>query len=200
MNPIILSALITAVSSIVAAYIGRKTGEVAGHKRGREQGEREGRRRGHTQGLEEGREQGEKEAQQLFQQRLEAAPILYTQKLDELIVGGLKEGENEAQVNARAIVRTRDNLRGSSETIASSLNGEIDQLAQELQSTASEEELRQTIKVLAKVWPSKKLQIQIEIRKVIAELGLEVVHKQDALYQEQEASSRNSESRREFYN
>jgi hypothetical protein len=124
------------------------------------------------------------------QRRVEAAPRRYIKELDQLIARALREGEDKAIINARAIVAARNNLRSSLVSISRSLNSEIDQLARDIgQRTASVlppsspsqngddvsiKQAYETIQVLARVWPTKRAEIQYEIRKLLAELGLGV--------------------------
>jgi len=122
--------------------------------------------------------------------RIEAAPRKYVQELDKLIQRADKEGADNAIVNARAIVAVRDSLRGSLVAISKQLNSEIDNLASELGGTRGPlaelgrslersdapdpKRVYQTIQVLVRIWPSKSEQIEVEIRKLLAELGLEI--------------------------
>jgi hypothetical protein len=49
---------------------------------------------------------------------------------------------------------------------------DIDVLGREVREAASRTSVYETIEVLAKKWPAKKDQVEIELRKVLAELGL----------------------------
>jgi len=120
------------------------------------------------------------------QQRLEAAPRVYVNQLDLLIQRAVGEGEDRAILNARAIVAARNSLATSLMGISGQLDGEIDKLAQEIGeptlkpgslalSSNKEPDKKaayQTILVLQRVWPTKKQQIEFEIRKLLAEMGL----------------------------
>lgn len=123
-----------------------------------------------------------------WQQRkkVEAAPRKYVAELDALIQRAIKEGDDFAIVNARAIVATRNSLRASLVAISSQLNSEIDRLSQEIgqpvpqhqtvnatgPQAPSASEVFRTIQVLSRIWPAKRVQIEVEIRKLLAELGL----------------------------
>jgi hypothetical protein len=127
---------------------------------------------------------GEKE-----RKRVGEAPFVYVRRLDELIKRGAKEGRDNAIINARAIVAARNSLARSLVSISSSLNSEIDKLAEQigeprlipgalppgterLNSFADAERAYDSIQVLARIWPSKRSQVVIEVRKILAELGL----------------------------
>jgi hypothetical protein len=119
------------------------------------------------------------------------APFLYVKRLDELIRRALHEGAENAVINARAIVAARNSLARSLVSISSSLDSQIDRLAEEigeailtvghlseespkvplLGSTANQKAY-DTIKVLARIWPAKRSQIIVEVRKILAELNI----------------------------
>jgi hypothetical protein len=118
-----------------------------------------------------------------------SAPIRYVERLDELITRGEREGPGNAVVNARAIVAARDGLRSSLVSLSGQLNSEIDRLAGEIvrggvpyvvtrvenhirSDEPNPEEVFNTIRVLARTWPAKREQIQVEVRKLLAELDL----------------------------
>ena len=121
--------------------------------------------------------------------KIEAAPNRYVDELDKLINSGVKQGPEKAVINGRAIVRVRDSLRGSLVAISGQLNSEIDRLALDLngtpfpasdlaravegQKTPDPKQVYDTIQVLSKVWPAKREQVKVEIRKLLAELGLD---------------------------
>lgn len=129
-------------------------------------------------------------AQRKNQKKIDAAPRKYVEQLDILIKNGVAGGVENAVLNARAIVSARNSLRNSLVAISSQLNSEIDRLAIEIgedvsrpQGPSSRDRDRRyldinaqvaynTILVLSKVWPAKKEQIEVEIRKLLAEMGL----------------------------
>jgi hypothetical protein len=122
------------------------------------------------------------------QQKIDAAPNAYVKELDELIQRGFREGEGMAIINARAIVAVRNSLRSSLISISTQLNSEIDRLSSNIgeaitrletvTNRPTEEinpaEVYRTIQVLVRTWPAKRTQIKVEIRKILAELGLDV--------------------------
>lgn len=121
-------------------------------------------------------------------QNIDAAPKRYVQELDNLITRALKEGEENAILNSRAIVSTRNSLRASLVSLSKHLNSEIDRLAKDIGETVETplepsraenisnnleaKRAYDTIQVLARIWPAKKIQIEYEIRKLLTELGL----------------------------
>lgn len=120
--------------------------------------------------------------------RIEAAPRQFVNELDKLIQRAHEEGLNSAIVNARAIVATRNALRSSLTSISIQLNSEIDKLASDVgkatetldtlsqvSKSGEPKEVYETIMVLVRIWPAKKQQIEVEIRKLLAELGLDIV-------------------------
>ena len=94
-------------------------------------------------------------------QKVNAAPQIYTEQLSELINMAINDGVQQSGVNGRAIVKARNDVRGSLESISELLNSEIDKLDQQLNNSATEEEIYETLQVLKKAWPVKKLQIEI---------------------------------------
>jgi len=123
------------------------------------------------------------------QKRIDAAPRRYVEELDKLITRAAKEGPENAVLNARAIVAARNSLRNSLVGISSQLDSEIDHLAADIGEVIKQpqgpsmpqpgapsdaKQAYDTIQVLVRIWPSKKQQIEVEIRKLLAELGLEV--------------------------
>jgi hypothetical protein len=126
-------------------------------------------------------------------QVIEEAPTVYVQELDKLINTAVDEGEDNAILNAKAIVAARNSLAGSLTGLGKQLDGQIDGLAKMIGSDTlgvpdslhegsprnpensapfSNREVYMQIRVLKKIWPAKKRQIEIEIRKLFAELGL----------------------------
>jgi hypothetical protein len=129
------------------------------------------------------------DAQRQLKRKIDAAPRTYINHLDALITRAYREGVGNAIVNARAIVAARNSMRGSLSNIRKNLNTEIDRLASEVGMPFEETEhaLRtatsdtpdaatvfQTIDVLSRMWPAKRAEIEVEIRKILAEFGLPI--------------------------
>ena len=108
-----------------------------------------------------------------YAKTIKEAPRRYVEHLDRLICEALDAGSNLARVKSQSIVSTRNDLRGSLSAIANRLNSDIDTLESQLQAQAPVQELFGTVQVLHDKWPAKKDQIEYEIRKLMAEIGLE---------------------------
>jgi len=119
---------------------------------------------------------------------LDAAPRNYVSELDKLISQAIAEGPDKAVLNARAIVKVRNDLRNNLVTISAKLNSEIDRLAEQLGELGprplgpsvpgekpfiSSGAAWETIQVLQKVWPAKKREIEDAIRQILTEVGLD---------------------------
>ena len=128
---------------------------------------------------------------EILRKKLNAAPRKYVEELEKLILRGYDEGLGKAIINARSIVSTRNDLRSSLISISARLNSEIDQLALDIghrlikpdepsvpstnpnNSDIDAEKAFETIQVLYRNWPAKKVQIEVEIKKLLTELGLD---------------------------
>jgi hypothetical protein len=126
-------------------------------------------------------------AKDTYTAKLRAAPRIYVERLDELIKRGVDEGITNAIVNARAIVNVRGDLAESLVSMSRFLDTEIDELASEVGGQRLSSSLTPsggnprgdpsaafaTIQVLSRKWPSKRDQIEVEIRKLFTEMGLD---------------------------
>lgn len=108
-----------------------------------------------------------------YEKALFNAAERYGAHIEGLITAATNEGADRVRANAQAIVSTRDDLRGSLVSLQELLNSDIDRLAQQLRSQMPAAVLIETCDVLAKKWPAKRDQIEVTIRKIFAELGLE---------------------------
>lgn len=121
---------------------------------------------------------------------LDAAPRQYVEELDKLIARAMVEGPPKAIINARAIVGVRNSLRSSLVSVSRQLNSQIDRLALEIGEVVQEPAppsvprskiegaeysatAFETIEVLSRTWPTKKVEIENEIRKLLSELRLD---------------------------
>lgn len=118
-----------------------------------------------------GRQSGKKIGREEKQKEIDGAPRKYVEHLGKLIHTAIGKGSKAAVLNARAIVSTRDDLQGSTMKISEVLNSDIDRLAREVKD-AGDSAVYETIQVLGKKWPAKKDQVEVELRKVLAELGI----------------------------
>jgi hypothetical protein len=122
----------------------------------------------------------------LVKRKINSAPERYVERLNQMINKAYIEGPEKCIIHGKAIVATRDTLRNSLQSAASTMNSQLDRLASQLNIpyTYSEsykmnnaekvykEEVWETIQVLYEYWPAKKIEIEYEIRKIIAELDL----------------------------
>lgn len=150
MDPVTLGAIISAGAMIAAALIGKNWGE----RRGRDK-ERE-----------------------FWEKTLKSAPDLYTTRIGILISEASASNSNDIMAKARSIVSTRNDLRGSLVSLAALLNSDIDRLSIEIaeaEQAANRDtgRIRETVAVLKSKWPGKREQVEVELRKILAELGLE---------------------------
>ncbi len=128
-------------------------------------------------------------ARHRVQQKIEAAPREFVNEMDRVITRAHQEGPDRAIINGRAIVATRDTLAASLAKVSVQLNSEIDRLATQIgeapiferlvRSTvttqpADPRAVWETIEVLVRMWPAKKKQIEVEIRGILAVLGLDI--------------------------
>ena len=118
---------------------------------------------------------GRRNAEKKFTQKQKAAVQRFGEELKKLIDASEPESE-EVVVMARSIVSVRNNLRGRLESLASTLNSDIDLLAELLGDGKSPVEnasaVRERLAVLKKAWPSKVTEMDVAVRKLLTELGL----------------------------
>lgn len=127
------------------------------------------------------------EKQRMYQQVYESAPERYASSLG-LLIGKAKADVSDnlsaerIEVSARAFVAARNELRDTMTSLSSSLDGPIDELEKALtdlqkdpNDKAAQDRVRKTILVIEQKWPVKAEAIKVQIRKMLAELGLERV-------------------------
>lgn len=123
---------------------------------------------------------GTKGARERYEQKIRAAPEEYVRLLKTQINGDDLKPVG-VPIQARSIVRVRDDLSGSLANLGKLLETEIDALAQLVQKYEQtptpeiQEEMSTTITVLRHTWPAKEVEIKCELRKQLAELGLDQV-------------------------
>jgi hypothetical protein len=121
-------------------------------------------------------------AENRYAQKLEAAPGTYTKKLGEKIRSARRavpSRTREVEVSARAIVTLRNqfarHLGGISELLDSEIDG-MESILQEVELSELDEQgasqLVVLIQVLNEVWDAKADQLQTELRRIMADLGL----------------------------
>ncbi|QPI65543.1 hypothetical protein [Vreelandella venusta] len=120
--------------------------------------------------------------------KIRGAPRKYVERIGEMIDRAYEEGPGNVVVHAKAIVATRDSLRGSLQQASSKLNSQIDALAESVglpfqrseswevsqeKGEVNSEKAWEMIQVLKKYWPAKGMEIEYEIKKILAELDLD---------------------------
>lgn len=82
---------------------------------------------------------------------------------------------------AKSIVSTRNELRSTLTALTSLLNSDIDRLSAQLDAADAKRlrdnywdsgDIEETLKILERKWPDKMGQVQIELRNLLAQLGL----------------------------
>jgi hypothetical protein len=120
-----------------------------------------------------------------YKKKIDAAAQKYVERLGRMIEEAAAAGRDRVLINARAIIKVRDELREHMTTAVSLLNSEIDRLAHECGGPevsisrqesqpikVDEDKVWETIQVLQKAWPAKKDVLTFEIKKMLVELGL----------------------------
>jgi hypothetical protein len=123
-----------------------------------------------------GRWSGRRAERKLYAQQHEAAVKQFATELKRLITNANPDGP-EAMTDAQAIVSTRNSLRKVLTSAADSLNSDIDKLQElvgEGQIPKTEQSaVRERLRVLKKSWPAKETELNVVVRKILAEFGLE---------------------------
>ena len=129
--------------------------------------------------------EAERNVRATYEARYESAGEKYVNSLGELVTKGGNIASDypkaeDLEVAGRAIVALREELRGRLVSLSGALNHEIDQLRVDielLQRDPKNEQLKEKVRrdllVLREKWPAKSESVRIEIRKLLAELGIE---------------------------
>jgi hypothetical protein len=115
-----------------------------------------------------------------YRERFRAAAKIYADRIGQQIDKAYSEKDGGVLVHGRAIISIRDDLRDHLLNLNGLLNTDIDRLKEEIsvleRNPSSPEAIKRasdTISVLKEKWPIKAEQVEIEIRKLLTELGLE---------------------------
>ncbi|WP_137916979.1 hypothetical protein [Hydrogenophaga sp. 2FB] len=123
-----------------------------------------------------GRYWGARSERKRFAQKREAAVKQFAAELKKLIAAS-QPASDQAMIDARAIVSTRNSLRAVLTSLAASLNSEIDRMEELIGEgkvpTSREGQIRETLSVLKRTWPAKETELDVAVRKLITELGLD---------------------------
>jgi hypothetical protein len=177
-NLCILIAITSAVTGLLSAYFNRQ--QIVTERSRANAAVAEMR-----QARERDREELAKEKKRIYEQVYQAAVEQYANSLGKLI--GKAKGDvddnlslERIEVSARAFVGARNELRETLTNLSGSLNHEVDELedaSKELQKNpndkAAQDRVRKAILVIAQKWPVKADAVKVQIRKLLAELGLE---------------------------
>jgi K(+)-stimulated pyrophosphate-energized sodium pump len=114
-------------------------------------------------------------ARKEWEQKHEEAITRFHAELTKLIVQ-IDPAAQDAVIHADAIVRVRNSLREQLSNLSKPLNSNID-LLQELIGNGQapvdrHAAIRERLAVLKKSWPAKRAEIEVAVRKLLAELGL----------------------------
>ncbi len=113
-----------------------------------------------------------------YRKLLEDAPTKFTTRLGQLIdeaskESNRKEGPSQLVPAAKALVSARDGFRSDLESVKDRLDSEIDQLSRELSREPPDmQKITELVEILKRKWPAKKEEIELALRKLMAELGL----------------------------
>jgi len=118
-----------------------------------------------------------------YKQQYSSAPAVYTSHIGDQIIKPVPDATDidDLLVRSKSIISIRDDLRSTLTGMGKLLNSDIDTLTKrvkELEEICSlgdgcnGKEVEQTLKILQEKWPSKVSQVDVEIRKLLAELGL----------------------------
>ena len=117
-----------------------------------------------------------------YARQYENAPKRFTQiigeHIDKAVSAANTKGatSQELLIEARALVKARDGLRSSLEGIQQRLNSSIDALHREVErKPPSSAEIEATVKVLQSSWPAKTAEIELAVRKILVDMGIEQV-------------------------
>lgn len=110
-------------------------------------------------------------AKKRYKQRYQAAAQMYVERIGNHIKRPVNE--DDIIVHGKSIVAVRDDLKSTILTLDKLLNSEIDTLKEALKDPPKRALVLETIRVLQNKWPDKAAQLEVEIRKLLTELGLE---------------------------
>lgn len=114
-------------------------------------------------------------AERHYRRAITDAPGAYVDLLEDLIEAAIEGGPERASVNARAIVKVRDDLSLTLAALGNALNGEIDRLKEQIQYDVPNQDvqaIQETIDVVWKAWPATGRQVQQGVEQLLIELGL----------------------------
>jgi hypothetical protein len=138
----------------------------------------------HKREVEQQKREQEQKKNAIYRQMYQNAPEKFIHDLGALIKSSPdyrifkpedlpKRNESAIRERCRAIVAARNNLRSALDNIGARLDSQIDILEKELkQPHPHPAYLAETLEVLKQSWPSKESEIELSVRKMMAELGI----------------------------
>jgi hypothetical protein len=120
-----------------------------------------------------------------YRQMHEMAINRFASSLGQYIERPISGVGDDLEVRARAIVRIRDDYRRNLTSLSDALNSELDDLANlvaELRAGNRDvlPEIQRTLAVLKEMWPTKTITISVATQRILAELGLAEMPRQEA--------------------
>lgn len=172
---LIISGIVTPIATLIVSGKLAEQAEFRAEERKREE---------LRQAREHDRQELAQEKKRIYLQ-VQSAVEQYANSLGLLI--GKAKGEvddnlsaERIEVSARAFVGARNDLRDTLTSLSGSLNHEVDDLEDAIKDLeknpddkAAQDRVRKAILVVAQKWPVKADAIKVQIRKMLAELGLE---------------------------
>ena len=111
-------------------------------------------------------------ARSKYKKVVDSAPTTYAGQIGRLIEQASKD-DGPVRVNAQAIVSTRNDLSSTLMSLKGIMNSDIDVIAELLGGQDNDDLIAERMAVLVKKWPAKTEQVEIEIRKLLTELGFD---------------------------
>jgi hypothetical protein len=103
----------------------------------------------------------------------EEAPKKFAKRLEQVINDASAGNPSNAVANAKTIVAVRNDLRSSLDSVGKRLDSEIDELEAELKKPKPDmSKVATLVQVLKHKWPAKEDEIELAVRKIVAEMGL----------------------------
>jgi hypothetical protein len=135
--------------------------------------------------------------------RINEAPYRYWLRLDSMISRAIREGQENALVNGKAIVEARNSMAESLVSMSSSLNSVINTLARNvgapvlapaaysgsdqdgINPAPDQRAVWETIQVLERTWAARREVILLQVRKILAELGIPFEEEREVRFEQQ---------------
>jgi chromosome segregation ATPase len=117
---------------------------------------------------------------QTYIRHYEAAPQRFTKTIGDAIAAAVEAARVHGPTStelldaARTLIKVRDDLRSALEVVSTRLNSHIDSLSKEVErKQVSAGEIQSLVNILNGAWPAKTQEIELALRKVLTDMGLE---------------------------